>query len=413
MLGARFVRQSRQVQIVVRWPPRKTSKGGQVPLHIQDPTNPDSDYLVDVLLEACKGAKAGGGAFAFLSAGGVKLLLRDEAFGNFLRQGEFELLVGVDAITDTAAMAALASVRLDFPSIATRVFVPNHSRSIFHPKIAWFDNGDGGYLIAGSGNLTAGGLRWNIEAFSFQELDAPAMSALRAQWDGYLELTAANQLAPEDERVVALLERNAARRAAMRVAAAPKPGAAVDGEPSQHEGGAGAPNEVQQVVDDQLADQLPSIEQNTDILVAEIPRASNRWGQANFNQETFFGFFGASRTVQRRVYFFHLRGDGTLGSQEVRPTVAVQSQNYRFELEAAAGHDYPNDGRPIGVFAKIGARTFVYMLLMPRDVGHFELLTLLDRAMVAPAGKLRRIVFSAADVRNAWPGSPLWQRLTV
>lgn len=64
-----------------------------MPLHIQDPNNPDCDYLVDVLLDACRTATVGGGAFAFLSAGGVQLLFRDETFKDFLTRGRFDLLV--------------------------------------------------------------------------------------------------------------------------------------------------------------------------------------------------------------------------------------------------------------------------------------------------------------------------------
>lgn len=385
-----------------------------MPLHIQDPTNPESDYLVDVLLDACRGATVGGGAFAFLSAGGVQLLLKDEVFKDFLARGRFDLLVGVDAITDTAAIDALSTVRREHPSIGARVFVPSHPRSIFHPKVAWFDAGDGGLLVTGSGNLTAGGLRWNIEAFAVERLDAPAMAELRLRWDEYLALTAECQLEPEDHRVVALLERNAARRLAMREAGIAAPGEGGE-EPPPEAPVVARENELteQAAPADQPADELPAIEQGTEILVAEIPRASTRWGQANFDQATFFGFFGASRTVQRRAYFFHLRGDGTLGFQEVRPAVAVQSKNYRFELEAASGLAYPANGRPIGVFAKVGARTFVYMLLMPTQPGHQEMANLLARSVGAGGGTLKRIVFTAAEVRAAWPGAPLWGRLTV
>lgn len=383
-------------------------------LHIQDPTNPESDYLVDTLLDACRSARVGGGAFAFLSAGGVQLLLRDEVFSNFLAQGQFDLLVGADAITDTAAISALLAVRRDWPNIGARVFVPTHPRSIFHPKVAWFDDGNGGLLVTGSGNLTAGGLRWNIETFSVERLNALEMADLRAQWNAYLALTADCQLDPEDERVVALLERNAARRRAMREAGIIEPSGVEELPVSVGPLGENERGLVEQESPaDQPADQLPSIEPRTEILVAEIPRASNRWGQANFDQATFFGFFGASRTVQRRAYFFHLRGDGTLGFQEVRPAVAVQSQNYRFELEAASGLSYPGNGRPIGLFAKVGARTFVYMLLMPGDAGHLEISGLLDRTGAVPAGRLRRVVFGAADVQAAWPNAPLWRRLTV
>ena len=385
-------------------------------LHIQDPTNPDSDYLVDYLLDASQRAVVGGGAFAFLSAGGVQLLLRDEVFKGFLERGRFDMLVGADAITDTAAIQALSAVQQEHPNIGARVFVPTHPRSIFHPKVAWFDVGDGGVLVTGSGNLTAGGLRWNIEAFAVEHLDALAMADLRGRWDQYLAQTAGCQLELDDARVIALLERNAARRRAMREAGITEPGGI--GEEALPEAEA-----AQVAMDDELgealapanqpADELPAIEPDTEILVAEIPRASNRWGQANFDQASFFSFFGASRTVQRRAYFFHLREDGTLGFQEVRPAVAVQSRNYHFELDAASGIAYPAEGRPIGVFAKVGARTFVYMLLLPTRSGHAELTLLLDSVRGPAPGKMGRQVFNAAVVRHAWPQAPLWRRLTV
>jgi HKD family nuclease len=395
---------------------RKSLRELGVPLHIQDPTNPESEYLVDALLDACSTAQVGGGAFAFLSAGGVQLFLKDELFAQFMGRGRFDLVVGVDAITDLAAIAALAEVRQQHPNIGARVFVPSHPRSIFHPKVAWFDQGNGGLLITGSGNLTAGGLRWNIEAFAVERLDARSMASLRAQWDAYLQLTAPCQLEPEDARVVALLERNAARRRAMREAGIAEP-AVADEEVATVGQQAGADVAMPEVgipaAVDQPADEVPPITPDTEVLVAEIPRASNRWGQANFDQATFFGFFGASQRVQRRAYFFQLRADGTLGFQEVRPAVAVQSHNYRFELDAASGLPYPANGRPIGVFAKVGARTFIYMLLMPGSVGHSEMERLLDRTAIAQAGRLRRIVYRALDVQAAWPAAPLWGRLTV
>lgn len=385
-----------------------------MPLHIQDPTNPNSEYLVDTLLDACVGARAGGGAFAFLSAGGIQLLLRDNLFAEFLSRGQFELLFGVDAITDTAAVQSLTQVRHEHPNLGARAFLPTHSESIFHPKVAWFDQGNGGFLITGSGNLTAGGLRWNIEAYAVERLDAAAMTRLREQWDDYVALTSACQLDPEDARVLALLERNAARRKAMQDTGIVEPTEAEEEAARKH-----PPEPIDGVSDihtahvDQPADEVPQITPDTQILVAEIPRASNRWGQANFDQSTFFDFFGASNRVQRRAYFFHLRDDGTLGFQEVRPAVAVQSHNYRFELDAASGLAYPMDGRPVGVFAKVGARTFVYMLLMPGGAGHAEMALLLDQTAIALPGRLRRVVYRAADVQRAWPAAPLWGRLTV
>lgn len=385
-----------------------------MPLHIQDPANPNSEYLVDTLLDACIGARAGGGAFAFLSAGGVQLLLKDNLFTDFLAQGEFELLFGVDAITDTAAIRSLTQLRHEYPNLDARAFLPTHSKSIFHPKVAWFDQGNGGFLITGSGNLTAGGLRWNIEAYAVERLNAPAMARLREQWDDYLMQMSECQVDPQDHRVVALLERNASRRKAMQEAGIVEPSEAED-EVVRMLSMAVAKNDPDTLIEqiDQSADEVPQITPETQILVAEIPRASNRWGQANFDQATFFDFFGASNRVQRRAYFFHLRDDNTLGFQEVRPAVAVLSHNYRFELDAASGLAYPKDGRPLGVFAKVGARTFIYMLLMPGSAGHAAMAHLLDKTATAPFGRMRRIVYKAADVQGAWPTAPFWGRITV
>lgn len=70
---------------------------------IQDPAWPDSIYLLDEILASSHGATAGGGAFAFASESGVKLLFRDLDFQRFLAEFPFHLVIGVDAITDTKA----------------------------------------------------------------------------------------------------------------------------------------------------------------------------------------------------------------------------------------------------------------------------------------------------------------------
>ncbi|TPQ30931.1 phospholipase D family protein [Cupriavidus pinatubonensis] len=379
-------------------------------LHIQDPANSDSEYLVDALLDACNGATVGGGAFAFLSSGGVRLFLKDTLFKGFMDRGSFDLVVGVDAITDSNAVTELMAVKEQHPSLAAKVLIPNHPRSIFHPKFAWFDRGDGGVLLTGSGNLTAGGLRWNVEAFAVSELSAEEMAVLRAQWDAFLHRTAGCQFDPSDPRVVARLERNAARRKVLRKAG-------LDSTTEVEEEVDEAPSELPQLpgaaADEAPADEVPAIGDMTPILIAEIPEGGSRWEQANFSKDTFFNFFGASTAVQRRAYFFHVRDDGTLGEQEVRPAVAVKSHNYRFELRAAKGLDYPAEGRPIGVFARVAARTFVYMFLMPNVPGYREIAQLLSTREVAKPARMRRIEFDAAIVRAAWPDAPIWQRLTV
>lgn len=388
-------------------------------LRIQDPADPQSEFLIDALLSACHGAQAGGGAFAFLSTGGVRLLLKDDSFAGFMDHGAFDLVVGVDAITNTAAVNELAAVQRLHPSLGARVLLPAHPRSIFHPKFAWFDHGDGGVLLTGSGNLTAGGLRWNVEAFTVQELSAVKMASLRRQWDAFLVRTAACLREPSDAEVVALLERNAAMRravqragflvqdeAAAEVTAAPVVEAPeLERAPVVQEPGIGAAEDA--------VDEVPPIGDATPALVAEIPRgtADGRI-QANFSKQRFEDFFGASASAQRPCLLFHVRGDGTLAEHEVRPPIFTKSDNFRLELGAGRGAIYPQQGRPIGLFVRVATRTFLYMLLMPGDAGHAEVSTLLDRA--TPVGRnMRRITFDVADVRAAWPASPLWRRFTI
>ncbi|WP_157378820.1 phospholipase D family protein [Burkholderia ubonensis] len=381
-------------------------------LQIQDPTDPEGNYLIDALIDACDGARAGGGAFAFLSSGGVRLFLKDTSFKEFMEYGHFDLIIGVDAITDSAAIEELAMVQENHPMLGARILIPSHPRSIFHPKFAWFDRGDGGVLLTGSGNLTAGGLRWNVEAYSVQELDGQQMAELRAQWDAFLHRTADSQFAPGAPEVLEQLQKNDRRRKILRRAGIELLGNAEEEEAFEaptieHDEAEAAEPQAQPT------DEVPPVENSTSVLVAEIPNGGTRWEQANFSKAIFIDFFGASMTARRRIYLFHVREDGALGEQEVRPAVAVKSRNYRFELHAAKGLAYPVEERPIGLFAKIATKSFLYMLLMPGSMGYQQMTHLLDTQEATRPDRMRRFVFDASEVKEAWPDAPIWRRFTV
>lgn len=372
-------------------------------LCIQDPTDPASEYLIDTLLEACKGATRGAGAFAFLSTGGVRLFLQDRGFAKFAQMGAFDLVVGVNAITDTAAIAALEAVRANLPTLKASVHIPTNPKAIFHPKFAWFEKPSGGVLVTGSGNLTAGGLRLNVEAFNVSTLSTHEVQALSAQWDTFKARSAANLFTTADPKVVTCLERNAKRwqldRARPPGPHLPRPGETLPAEA-----------QAETAVD---VDALPTVEPTTEVLVAEIPKSLDRWKQANFSQDIFINFFGLSTTVARTACLFHVHADGTVGVQKRRPGVVVSSKNYRLELDAASGIDYPAQGRPIGIFVRIATRTFTYMLVLPGDPGHSQLTALLQAEVPNPGRNMRRVVLQAQQVQTAWPTSPLWQPLTL
>ena len=56
--------------------------------------------------------------------------------------------------------------------MTVRAFLNPKPEGLFHPKFCFTKRQGGGHLIAGSGNLTEGGLLGNWEAYSVDELNA-------------------------------------------------------------------------------------------------------------------------------------------------------------------------------------------------------------------------------------------------
>jgi len=146
-------------------------------LFLQDPTDTDSYSLHEALLSVCSEAQLGGGMFSFVTQAGVQLLLEDEAFLNFMERSSFELIVGIDEITNPRALSRLKDLSTSKTNFSVSAFLHEGQR-LFHPKFCWFKTKSGGKLVIGSGNLTFGGLRNNWEAYSIVDLDADELSSL-------------------------------------------------------------------------------------------------------------------------------------------------------------------------------------------------------------------------------------------
>jgi hypothetical protein len=346
---------------------------------IQDPSWPDSVYLLEEILEACVGASHGAGIFAFASAGGVRLLLHDPAFKDFLSQSTFELVVGLDAVTDTAALDALNACVAADGRLKVRVFLGDSATSLFHAKMCWFRHPKQSIWLVGSGNLTAGGLRGNCEAFTATKLDQPTHATLENEWSSWLKFHD-KHLFPVDHPEV--------RKRALQNSGI-----------EQGVGGKRRPV----IVEEPGGNISVGVPQTSTaaVLIAEIPRSGNRWNQANFDLDTFQNFFGASPGRTQRIILTHIGSDGRTGSQEVRPSVAVSSQNYRFELEAAAGLPYPDHGRPIAIFVRIATRTFRYRLLMPGTRLYGQANRFLRAHSTQVGTHVRRFVTSLKALRGA------------
>ncbi len=334
-------------------------------------------YLLEHLLVESIGAVRGGGIFAWANSNGVKSLLEDDAFDEFLLSGNFRLVVGTDSITDPPAIQKLMKISTKRPRLDVRAFMSPTS-SLFHPKMAWFEHENHLSLIVGSGNLTMGGLRSNWEAFVVLKLTGRERKDALAKIEDFLTSVTDDLLPVTDPRVLERAERNSGNERSLRAApitTPPRPAIA------------------------------SSVEE---VLVAEIPKAGDRWAQANFDLENYEGFFGAKVGSQRRISLHHVDASGALGDVESRPSVEVASQNYRFELAAARGLAYPTGGSPIGVFLRLATGEFLYSMVLPGDPGYEDVDRLLTANWHGRADRKRRVRFTAEEVRAAWPTSTLW-----
>ena len=359
-------------------------------LVIQDPTNEQSTYLLESLLDAFRSAEKIAGAFAFVSSAGVRLFAEDKAFQDVARTHPVDLVVGIDAVTNERALDRLDALSKEYPNVSVRAFLNPRRESLYHPKFCWTRRRRGGSLITGSGNLTEGGLLGNWEAYSVEELNQAGIDAVESAWNNWTEKHAASLLPLDNAEVRRLASNNnvLAREGDLPAVVAPAVVPAAGEEP--------------------ITTQL--IASSAAVLVAEIPQSGDRWKQVNFHLEDYRNFFGVREGVERLVVFRHVRPDGTMDEYERnRPPVTVRSRNFRFELAAASGIPYPTDGRPIGVYTRIATRTFFYRLLLPSDLQYTTVSALLERRAGPPARIMRSVRLTVADLRREWPNSPFWR----
>ena len=347
-------------------------------LRLQNPEDVDSEYLLEVLLNQSINATRGGAAYAWATTRGVSLLFEDSVFQDFLGSGLFHLIVGVDAITTPAALEALAELERKHSGLCIQAFMSADNEGLFHPKLAWFNYQTSGSLIVGSGNLTGGGLWDTREAFTVSELGAETTQRVQQQWEAW-KISVASRIYPLlDPQVLDQAAQNTRWTLGRRTRSGrgARSSSAIPPQPTE----------------------LPREEK--EILIAEIPKSGDRWKQANFDKRNYEEFFGARVGTQRRMLFQSVDEHGTTGEVESRPSVEVASRNWRFELNAASGLDYPTEGRPIGVFLRLRARTFIYYLSLPGRPWHDELASYLESSSDTSADirRLRETTVSAASL---------------
>ncbi|MBI1220493.1 MAG: hypothetical protein GC186_18335 [Rhodobacteraceae bacterium] len=339
--------------------------------------------LHDALVAAATGATGGFAAFAFATSTGIDTAFAEPSVRQLLGTGEFQLVVGLDAITDTAAVTALKTAKAALPNASVSLFYNPKGGVLFHPKTMFFKRHAGGQCLTGSGNLTLGGLRNNWEAFWKADVSTADAAVLEAQWAKWVADHNDNLLPPEDPRVTAQAALNAKTRA-----------------------------KIQKAVKETDAEALAALEEGTaeafslnPFLIAEVPK--NRPGQADFGIDTYQGFFGVTIGKPREVTFYQARPDGSLAPPEHRHAVAVKSSNYRFEVEALSGLQHPAHDHFILVFERIGKSEYRYVLLKPGEAGHGSVQKFLNDNYFVAGNSKRRVVVTQSDVRAAWADNPL------
>ena len=348
--------------------------------HLQDPTSSDPVYLLEAILEASHGAVSCMGMFAFASRSGVDSFIVDPEIRRFLRKSSMCLVVGIDAVTNRDALVRLQELEHSNERLNVRVFW-NSTGALFHPKVARFRYPDGGQsMIVGSGNLTLGGLRQHFEAFSVMRVTA----------DECLDTSSLDRFLADHHASLRPIDNEALERATRNIRHGPHRQSGIESEAPAPSGDV----------------ELPA--GGTDrFLIAQIPKAGARWRQIHFNADVIEQFFRVRPDSTQRVYLVECRRNGSFAEQEVRPCVYSRTNmNYKIEIASHRGEPYPNAGRPVAVYRELQARSFAYMLLMPRDPGHKEMYTLTERLPKIGRGRPRAIA-NSTDIRDSWAACPL------
>lgn len=329
--------------------------------HFQDPNLDKSPTLHEIVLSNIERAVDGGGAYAFASIGGVQLLLRDENFQKYLKKQNFSLIIGTDSITSEKAVHELCAIQDSYKTLNIRGYLnPNSQGSLFHPKFSWFEFGDAsGKLIIGSGNMTVKGLRQNKEAIGEITLDPTALEQFKNEWFNWIDENEERLYPINSKEVLERVKLNDFTQ--MNKIASFKDKADKDIKAIMD-------SDFEMTEEDDISPWIKPLDDKA--LICEIPKASNRWSQANFSKYIFEEYFGATAGVNSgyRILIRNQNYRGDFQEIESRPSVSVKSKNFRFELDAAKGKQYPNDNKkPIAIFIKVGVRMFKYCLLMPMD----------------------------------------------
>ena len=244
---------------------------------------------------------------AFASYGGVTALT------NYIKEGKangmkIKVVLGIDQ--KATSKEALEEVLIW--NVDARIYHTS-SNNIFHPKVYLFENRDIFTLIVGSNNLTVPGLVQNIEC-SLLIKDTIDPSSVHDDfyryWKGILDGTETN-LYPLTQKLIDDLYKDKIITSEEQRSKRYDDGTDKK-EETKKESIIFKKATIQKYPDGFRPKRLVKVKQvkktkkvtkeveksvriDNAVLIAEIPKAGNRWKQANFSQDIFEKFFGATK----------------------------------------------------------------------------------------------------------------------
>lgn len=312
---------------------------------IQDPRYENGKLLNEALLEACNEALYGAGTYAFVSADGVKLLMKNNIFEQFLTRGRYELLIGMDEITNTRTLATLNQFCSQYPNLKANAFMHNTKESTFHPKYSWFRYENGGMLVLGSGNLTAKGLRRNTEAFVMQRVNEEEILSIEKKWADWLNSSKEYIKSLQDPEVIQRAEENAEKII-----------------------------KNAKVTDWEEENDAWKFDLNSKMLIAEI---TTGWGyekkkyyQVDIDIQTGNTFFGTEFYPKTNVILRKIHPQGFIEDMEIATINITPNKKYQIELLAQNNIQKTSKGFPFVIFVRLSLRTFLYTIILPNDRGY-------------------------------------------
>ena len=148
------------------------------------------------------------------------------------------------------------------------------------------------------------------------------------------------------------------------------------------------------------------------VLVAQVPKAGDRWHQVHLNAATCQTFFRIADGEDKVVRLERVDRAGVLSDSFERQLVfSRRNRNYKIEFDFGDVVEYPAVGVPLLIILELDVRRFRYQLLLPGDPGH-EAMLHLNESLPAVGRGLPRVITTLDEIELRWAGCRLRSPLT-